>query len=64
MAGIALLLPDEELIKQAAELSKKEKKHIVYIKETRIDTVVLEARKAVAKGANIVIARGSQARCV
>lgn len=61
MAGIALLLPDEELIKQAEELSKEEKKHIVYIKETRIDTVVLEARKAVAKGANIVIARGSQA---
>ena len=64
MAGIALLLPDALLCRQAEEIIKKKKHHVVYIKETTIDTVVLEARNAIAKGANIVISRGSQASAV
>ncbi|MBS6645206.1 MAG: PrpR N-terminal domain-containing protein [Clostridiaceae bacterium] len=64
MAGIALLLPDALLCRQAEEIIKRKKHHVVYIKETTIDTVVLEARNAIAKGANIVISRGSQASAV
>ena len=64
MAGIAMLLPDAQLCRQAEEVIKKKKHHVVYIKETTIDTVVLEARNAIAKGANIVISRGSQASAV
>ena len=64
MAGIALLLPDELMCRQAEEIIKREKHHVVYIKQTSIDTVVLEARNAIAKGANIVISRGSQASAV
>ncbi len=61
MAGIAMLLPEKEMCELAENLVSKERGHVVYIKQTKIDTVVLEARKALTLGANIVIARGSQA---
>ena len=65
MAGIALLLPEEEMCQQAMEMidcgEPHGENHIIYIKQTKIDNVVLETKKAVAMGANIVVARGSQA---
>lgn len=64
MTGIAVLLPDKILGQKADEIIKKETDHVVYIKETGIDTVVQEARNAVKKGANIVIAGGSQAAAI
>ncbi len=64
MTGIAVLLPDEILGRQAEEIIKKNTDHVVYIKRTSIDTVVQEARKAIKEGANIVIAGGSQAAAV
>lgn len=62
--GIAVLLPDKILGWQAEDIIKKETDHVVYIKETGIDTVVQEARNAIEKGANIVIAGGSQAAAI
>lgn len=61
MAGIALLMPEEDMCSQARHLVREGESHVVCIRQTRIDTVVAEARKAVAMGANIVVARGSQA---
>lgn len=61
MAGIALLMPEEEMCNQARHLIQRKENHVVCIQQTRIDTVVAEARRAVAMGANIVVARGSQA---
>ncbi len=65
MAGIALLLPEEEMCRQARKMidsgENHGENHIIYIKQTKIDNVVLETKKAVAMGANIVVARGSQA---
>lgn len=60
MAGIALLLPNQELMDQAAAITKKES-HIIYVRQTTADTVVNEARNAIAYGANVVVARGHQA---
>ncbi|MCI8889728.1 MAG: sigma 54-interacting transcriptional regulator [Hungatella sp.] len=64
MAGIAVLLPDKILDRQAEEIIKKSRNHVVYVKETGIDTIVQEARKAIRKGANIVIAGGRQAAAI
>lgn len=61
MAGIALLLPEEEMCQQAEAVIHHKDHHVIYIKQTKIDNVVLETKKAVAMGANIVVARGSQA---
>ncbi|MEG7531786.1 MAG: sigma 54-interacting transcriptional regulator, partial [Hungatella sp.] len=62
MSGIALLLPDSQMYQKSEEIIQEKEHHIIYRKETSIDTVVTEARKAIAEGANIVVARGHQAR--
>lgn len=64
MSGIALLLPEPQLFQQAQEIIKEKENHVIVVKETTIDTVVGEAHKAIAEGANIVVARGHQARDV
>lgn len=61
MAGIALLLPNEELMNQAEAILAEKKSHVMFVKQTTADTVVNEARNAIAEGANIVVARGHQA---
>ena len=61
MAGIALLLPNQELMEQAAIITRKKGNHVIFVKQTNADTVVNETRNAIAKGANIVVARGHQA---
>ena len=61
MAGIALLLPNQELMEQAAIITRKKGNHVIFVKQTNADTVVNETRNAIAEGANIVVARGHQA---
>lgn len=61
MAGIALLLPNKELMEQAAQMINENEDHIILVKQTTADSVVNEARNAIDQGANIVVARGHQA---
>lgn len=61
MAGIALLLPNKELMEQAARIMEETDHHIIFLKQTTADSVVNEARNAINQGANIVVARGHQA---
>lgn len=59
--GIALLVPRETMVGQAEELMKKEGFELLLVKHIQTANAISEARKAVADGAAIVIARGSQA---
>ncbi len=61
MAGIALLLPDDSMMDLANKIVGEKENHVILAKKTTKETVVSEARDAIARGANIVVARGHQA---
>ena len=61
MAGISLLLPKEEMVKNAKHYVKKEGLNVKEIRHIVSENAISEARKAVAEGASVVIARGYQA---
>ena len=61
MAGISLLLPKEEMVKTAKHYVKKEGLNVKEIRHIVSENAISEARKAVAEGASVVIARGYQA---
>lgn len=63
MAGIALLLPGADICQKANHiLANQAGNHVLYVQETQPETVLQEARKAIAQGANILVARGQQAQ--
>ena len=62
MAGIALFAPDRQVYDMAQEILADNPGHIKILKMTEGgEDAVLEARKAVSDGINIIIARGRQA---
>lgn len=61
MAGISLLLPKEEMVKTAKHYVKKEGLNVKEIRHIVSENAISEARKDVAEGASVVIARGYQA---
>lgn len=63
MAGIAVLLPNEQLMAFAPEIMK-ENKNIVICKRISKDTAVEEAKKSIEAGASVIVARGHQAALI
>lgn len=61
MGGIALLLPKKELTELACQKVEEEGLFVKEIKYITTSNAVNEARRAVAEGASIIIARGYQA---
>lgn len=62
MSGIAMMVPTKEMHRQAQKILAETENHVKILRCTSIDTVIMETRKAIAEGVNIVIARGHQAR--
>ena len=61
MAGIALLLPTEQLAEMAQRCVKEEGLEVKLIRHIVTANAISEARQAVAEGASVIIARGYQA---
>lgn len=65
MAGIALFAPDQQVYDRAQEIVSESPGHIRILKRTEGgEDAVIEARKAVSDGINIIIARGRQASLI
>lgn len=64
MANIALLVPNEEIFRQAHDVLQELKKRLDYMKIIETEAAVSEARRAIAQGAEIIIARGLQATII
>ena len=64
MGKIALLVPREEMIHQAHNILQEKKFHIQEMRVIETDSAVIEARRSIADGANIIIARGLQASLI
>lgn len=64
MAGIALLVPKEEMEWQAHNILQEGKYGVDYVKTVRTEDAVQEAVKASGHGADVVIARGLQATLI
>lgn len=61
MAGIAILVPNEDMFAQAQEIIQNHKNHVCLIKYVKTQEAVAQARCAIAEGATIIVARGKQA---
>ena len=61
MGKIVLFLAKQEMVAEALNLLKNEEYEIDIVKQVDTSVVVSEARKAVADGADVIIARGNQA---
>ncbi len=64
MGKIALLVSREEMLCQAHNILQERKYPIGEMKAVRSETAVIEARKSIADGASIIIARGLQASLI
>lgn len=61
MSKIALLVPREEMLHQAHNILQDKKFSIQEMRVIRTENAVMEARRSIADGASIIIARGLQA---
>lgn len=61
MAGIAVLMPAQELYEQAGKIVEHSNYHITAVACTTIEDVIPKTREAIDRGANIIISRGRQA---
>lgn len=64
MADIILFVPREEMLHQAHNILQSEKYNIKEVKLINTSDSVSEARSALTRGANIIIARGYQASLI
>ncbi len=64
MGKIALLVPREEMIYQAHNILQEKKFQIQEMRVIRTNDTVMEARRSIADGASIIIARGLQASLI
>lgn len=65
VAGIAFFAPDQQVYDRAKEILAENPGHITVLKMTEGgEDAVIEARKAVSDGINIIIARGRQASLI
>lgn len=64
MANIAVLIPREQNLKQAEKVIEEEGLDIFLVKVIETANAVYEARDAVEKGADIIVARGLQAKMI
>ena len=57
MSGIAMFVPNEQMLGQAQEiLGQMENHHVILLKTITTSNAVNEAREAVSRGANIIVA--------
>ena len=61
MGKIALLVSREEMLYQAHNILQEKKYQIDEMRVIRSESAVMEARRSIADGASIIIARGLQA---
>lgn len=61
MPGIALFLPSEEMYEQAQKILQEKENHVTILKCIKLEDAVMEAKRAISEGANIIVARGRQA---
>ena len=64
MANIALLVPDESMLRQAHDALQEMKVSLHIMRVIRTSEAVSEARRAANEGAEIIIARGIQATLI
>ena len=64
MGKIVLLVPREEMLYQAHKILQEKKYAISDMRVIQTENAVVEARKAIAAGASILIARGLQASVI
>ncbi|MCD8220810.1 MAG: PrpR N-terminal domain-containing protein [Clostridiales bacterium] len=64
MGKIALLVPREDMLYQAHNILQEKKIPIIQMRVTTTENTVMEARRMIADGATILIARGLQASLV
>ena len=64
MGKIVLLVPREEMLYLAHNILQEKKYSIAHMGVIETDQTVVEARKAIAAGADILIARGLQASLI
>jgi PAS domain S-box-containing protein len=64
MSLITLFVPREEMLYQAHNILQSEEYHINEMKQIKTADTISEARSALAKGTNIIIARGYQASLI
>lgn len=64
MAKIAILLPKEKMVQYAAKESQSMNFDVVVCKQIATENTVNEARSAISIGADIIIARGYQAKVI
>ena len=64
MGKIVLLVSKEEMLHQAHNILQESRYKIEKMKVIRTEDTIVEARKAIAEGASIIIARGLQASLI
>ena len=64
MGKIVLLVSREEMLNQVHNILQEKKYKIDEMRVIRTEDTVIEARKAVAEGATLIIARGLQASLI
>lgn len=64
MANIAVLVPRCEMLQQAREISKRENISLQQVRLIQTADAVQEALASIAEGAQIIVARGLQARLI
>ena len=64
MGKIVLLVPREEMVRQAHNILQEKKYQIHEMRVCETKSAVMEARRAIADGASIIIARGLQASLI
>lgn len=64
MGNIALLVPNEEMMRQAHNVLQEMHGRLAFIKMIRSEDAVSEARQVINAGADVIIARGLQASII
>ncbi|WP_069998651.1 sigma 54-interacting transcriptional regulator [Cellulosilyticum sp. I15G10I2] len=64
MKNIAFIVPRDEMLLQAAEVIKEEGLEVHTLKVVKTADVVSEARKVIADGVDLIVARGMQASLI
>lgn len=64
MAHIAFLLPNEDMLAIACEVAKEQQLDMVYAEVSTTENALSKVEAAVAAGADLIVARGLQARMI
>lgn len=64
MSKLAILFPEEQMVRDAEEIVRESRIETAVIKQIRTADTLNEAREAVVKGAKFIVARGYQAQLI